>query len=211
MSIRIVLADDHMVMLQGLSALLAMKDGLEVVDTCTNGLEALDAVERLRPDILVIDQSMPEMEGIEAVSRLRDAGHDLPIIILSASVDDDVLLAAVRLQAVGIVLKDAGGQELVGAIHTMHRGERSIPPRLMERVLTLSTGAGGAEGPWPELTPRERDVVEQVAEGMSNKRIAAALEISEGTVKQYLHVIFRKLKISNRVQLTLLAQERRGG
>ena len=208
MSIRVVLADDHMVFLQGLAALVAMEEGLEVIALCVNGEEALRVVGEQRPDVLVIDQSMPQVEGIDVVSRLRASGDTLPVIMLSASIDDDVLLAAVRLPAVSIVLKESAGRELIHAIHAAYRGERRMPPRLMERAFTLTSAGHDPENPWPELTERERDVVEAVAAGMSNKRIATSLDISEGTVKQYLHVIFRKLDVSNRVQLTLLATER---
>ena len=211
MAIKVVLADDHTVVLEGLKALLDAQPELQVVETCTDGAEVLAAVEEHHPDVLVLDQDMPELSGIDVTRRLRGGGSDVPILILSASIEDEVLIEAVTLDNVGLVLKESAGVELVEAIKVTYQGERSIPRGLLERALKLSVAGPGPTDPWAALTAREREVVDAVALGLSNKRIAKALGLSEGTVKQYVYGIFQKLGVSNRVELTLMVKERGGG
>lgn len=205
MSLRLVLADDHTVVLEGLHALLSLEEDMEVVALCTDGVEAVEAVQEHRPDVLVMDATMPRFSGVDALERLREDGEEVPVIILSATLDDSMLLRCVELGVEGLVLKESAAAGLVSAIRKVAAGERAIPPLLSQRVLDLLAPENGEE---PVLTPREREIVVKVAEGSSNKRAAFELGIAEGTVKLHLHNAFKKLGVANRVQLSLLARER---
>lgn len=151
---------------------------------------------------------MPGLKGLDTARQLRTEGSSVPILILTATINDEVLMGAVKLEGVGIVLKESAGHDLVQAIRRIHLGEPSIPKGLLERALRLSISGNDSGHLWPELTERQREVVLALTSGMSNKRIAASLSITEGTVKQYLHGIFRKLGVSSRVQLLVLAGRR---
>lgn len=206
MSLRLVLADDHTVVLQGLKALLSMEPGMEVVALCTDGHEAVEAVVRDRPDVLVMDASMPGLGGPEAVERLKALGQSVPTVILSATLDDSTLVRCLALGVQGLVLKESAAAGLVDAIHAVARGEQWIPPLLNRRAIEVLSHRPDADE--ASLTPREREIVLLVAEGHSNKRVAADLDIAEGTVKLHLHKAYKKLGVTNRVQLSLLARER---
>ncbi len=206
MTLRLVVADDHSVVLAGLRALLALESDMEVAAVCTNGLEAIEAVETHDPDVLLLDATMPECTGLEAHRRLRDRGIKVPTIVLSATLSDEDVLACLQSSVDGIVLKESAASALIDAVRAVARGERWIPPELTARAVELM----GQEEDDDEdpLTPREREVVERVAAGGSNKRVAAELGIAESTVKLHLHSAFTKLGVRNRVQLSLLARER---
>jgi len=205
--IRVVLVDDHPVVLDGIEMRLSLEEGLEVVETCTDGREAFQAIDRHMPDVVVIDHHMPHCTGVEVIRRLREAGNDTPVVLLSASLEDDDLLEALHLGRVAVVLKEAPSADLVTSIRAANEEQFAFADSLLERVLRLAR-TGPAEGAWPELTPREVEVVHLVASGSSNKRIARDLGIVEGTVKMHVHSIFGKLDISNRVQLAALAHAR---
>ena len=206
MSLRLVLVDDHTVVLEGLRALLSLESDLEVVALCTDGNEAVEAVVKHSPDVLVMDATMPESSGLDAAARLRLAGETVPTIILTATLDDPTLLQCLEIGVEGLVLKESAAAGLVDAIRKVAAGEQSIPPLLSQRALNLLAQRNkvGEDG----LTSREREIVLRVAAGDSNKRAAFELGIAEGTVKLHLHNAFRKLDVSNRVQLSLLARER---
>lgn len=206
MTIRLVIADDHTVVLQGLTALLALEPDIEVVALCRDGEEAEEAVELHRPDVVVMDASMPRCGGLDARERLLERGLAVPTVVLSATMDDATLVRCLELSVEGIVLKESAASVLVDAIRAASRGERWIPPVLSARALDLMarTPAKAEDA----LTPRERDIVLQVASGKSNKRVASELGIAESTVKLHLHSAFTKLGVANRVQLSLLARER---
>lgn len=208
MSVRVLVADDHTVVLDGLRALFAMEPDLEVVATCTDGEEAVEAAESLDPDVLVLDAAMPRRAGITAHEELRRRGVAIPTVILSATLSDEAVLRCLSSAVEGIVLKDAAAGDLIDAVRTVARGERWFPPGLAARAaeaLASGTGSEEAEG---DLTPREREVVMAVAAGKSNKRVASELGVSISTVKQHLHKAFAKLGVTNRVQLSLMARER---
>jgi len=204
MTLRIVVADDHSVVLHGLQAVIALEPDLEVAALCTDGLEAMEAVELQRPDVLVMDAVMPRCEGLEAHELLRAKGLRVPTIILSATLSDATLLQCLTSSVEGIVLKESAASVLVDAIRAVARGERWLPPELTARAVNLMARQQSES----TLTPRERQIVLQVAKGKSNKRVAADLGIAESTVKLHLHSAFTKLGVSNRVQLSLLVRER---
>ncbi len=205
MTLRLILADDHFVVLDGLRALLALEDDLEVTAWCTDGVEAMEAVRAGPPDVLVMDVSMPRCTGLEAHETLRDGGVRVPTVLLSATLDDDMVLRCLRAAVDGIVLKESAASVLIDAVRTVAAGGRWIPPELAARAAEVM-----ARPPSPEesLTPRELEVAAEVAAGKSNKRVAADLGISESTVKLHLHSVFGKLELTNRVQLSLVARER---
>ncbi|MEX0892007.1 MAG: response regulator transcription factor [Gemmatimonadota bacterium] len=208
MMLNVVLAEDHTMVLEGLRALLAFEEDIALVELCKDGEEAVEAVERHRPDILVMDVAMPVCDGLTACARLRAAGVSPPTVLLAATLDDADLMRAVELGVEGLVLKESAAAGLVDAIRAVARGERVIPPALSHRALDL-LAEGRAEG--ASLTPREEDVARLVAAGESNKRVARALGLSSGTVKQHLHSVFKKLGVANRVQLSVVVRERDGG
>ena len=204
MSLRVLLADDHSVVLGGLRALLSLEDGLEVVGACIDGIEVLEAVDRDVPEVLVMDAEMPRCGGIEAHRRLREAGVAIPTVILSAALDDHDVLKCLTTGVNGIVLKESAASVLVEAIRAVAAGDRWVSEELASRALALEQRRDEEQ----ELTPREREVVTAVARGGSNKRVATALGISESTVKVHLHHAFSKLGVRNRVQLSLMAREK---
>ncbi|HVB32713.1 MAG TPA: response regulator transcription factor [Gemmatimonadaceae bacterium] len=206
MTLRLVLADDHRVVLHGLEALLSLEPDLTVCALCTDGLEAVEAVELHRPDVLVTDLSMPRCSGLEAHRRLRERGIRIPTIVLAATLGDDTLVECIRASVEGIILKESAASVLVDAIRAVARGDGWIPAPLATRVLRIMGNDQRRRG--LELTPRERAVVMRVAGGKSNKHIAAELDIAESTVKLHLRNAYAKLGVSNRVQLTLVARER---
>ncbi len=204
--LRLVLADDHPVVLRGLQALLALEPDVDVVAVCTDGDEAVEAVEAHDPDVLVMDASMPRSDGLATLRRLRDDGHRVPVVILAASLDDGALEGLLRASVEAIVLKEAAASDLVAAIRAAARGERWIARGLTHRVLALMGSRPDDGG--DDLTPREREISEHVARGMSNRHVARELDIAESTVKMHLHSVFTKLDIANRVELSLLARKR---
>jgi len=204
-TLRLVIADDHSVVLEGLRALLSLEPDLEVSAVCRDGLEAMEAVDLHSPDVLVMDATMPHCGGLEAHESLRKRGLRVPTIILSATLADETILRCLRSSVNGIVLKESAPSVLIDAVRAVGRGERWIPPELTARAVELMAREEPDEG---SLTPREKEIVVQVAAGNSNKRVAADLGIAESTVKPHLHSAFTKLDINNRVQLSLLARER---
>ena len=209
MPIRLVLADDHPVVLTGLEQLLALEDDFVVLARCADGEEALRVVREHRPDVLVLDLHMPVKDGLAVLRELH--GERLParVVILTASLGTHDVLEAIRLGARGVVLKDMAPDLLVRCIRTVHAGgqwlERGLATAALNRLLE---GEASARRAADLLTPRELELVRMVARGLRNKEIARELDITEGTVKIHLHNIYRKVGVDSRVALTLYAQER---
>ena len=195
--IRVLIADDHAVVRQGLRTFLDLQDDIEVVGEAGDGEEALALIEQLTPDVALIDLVMPRMDGIEAIRRLRERAPDVRAIVLSSFVDDDRLFPAVRAGAAGYLLKDVQPQELVEAIRTVHGGGALLHPQVAARLLQDM-----AEDP---LTPREHEVLALIGRGMPNKLIARELSLSEKTVKAHVSSILAKLGVTDRTQAALYA------
>ena len=195
--IRVLIADDHAVVRQGLRTFLDLQDDIEVVAEAGDGDQALEAAERLQPDVVLIDLVMPRLDGIEAIRRLRERLPTTRAIVLSSFVDDDKLFPAVRAGAAGYLLKDVQPQELVEAIRTVHGGGALLHPQVAARLLEELT-----EDP---LTPREREVLVLIGRGMPNKLIARELSLSEKTVKAHVSSILAKLGVTDRTQAALYA------
>jgi two-component system, NarL family, response regulator LiaR len=195
--IRVLIADDHAVVRQGLRTFLDLQEDIEVVAEAGDGAEAIAAAARLEPDIVLIDLVMPGVDGIEALRRLREQVPNARAIVLSSFVDDDKLFPAIRAGAAGYLLKDVQPQELVEAIRTVHGGGALLHPQVAARLLDELT-----EDP---LTPREREVLVLIGRGMPNKLIARELSLSEKTVKAHVSSILAKLGVSDRTQAALYA------
>jgi DNA-binding NarL/FixJ family response regulator len=195
--IRVLIADDHAVVRQGLRTFLDLQDDIEVVGEAADGAAALVAAERLSPDVVLVDLVMPGVDGIEAIRRLRALVPRARAIVLSSFVDDDKLFPAVRAGAAGYLLKDVEPQELVEAIRTVHAGGALLHPRAASRLLE--------EIATDPLTPREREVLSLIARGMANKVIARELALSEKTVKAHVSNILAKLGVADRTQAALYA------
>jgi DNA-binding NarL/FixJ family response regulator len=195
--IRVLIADDHAVVRQGLRTFLDLQDDIEVVAEAGDGAEALAAAEEHAPDVVLIDLVMPNVDGIEAIRGLRERVPAARAIVLSSFIEDEKLLPAVRAGAAGYLLKDVEPQQLVEAIRTVHAGGALLHPRVASRLLEEM-----ASDP---LTPREREVLALIGRGMANKVIARELSLSEKTVKAHVSSILAKLGVSDRTQAALYA------
>ena len=209
MPIRLVLADDHHFILDGLESLFRLEEDFQVVARCTNGEETLQAVRQHRPDILILDIRMPRKDGLAIAREIQSERLPTRIVLLTAELDEDQLLEAVRLGVQGIVLKEMAPQLLVQCIHKVHNGgqwlERNSTKLALEKMLKRTDGAREMAN---LLTAREIDLIRMIAKGLRNKEIAGRLFISEGTVKVHLHHIYEKLGIDGRLALLRFAQDK---
>src|SRR4029450_13145034 len=199
-SIRILLADDHTVMRQGLSALLGRQEELTIVGEAKNGHEAIDLFRKHRPDILLTDIEMPRMDGITALAAIRTEYPDARGILLTMHAREGDVLRGMRAGALGYVLKDAPLDTLLEAIHAVAIGQHCVAPELAAKLAVRMVGA--------ERTAREINVLQQLAQGKSNQEIAAALTMSEGTVKFHINHLLQKLGAADRTQAVLTALKR---
>ncbi|MEA2445582.1 MAG: hypothetical protein QOJ12_2874 [Thermoleophilales bacterium] len=205
--IRVVIAEDHALVRSGLAELLSAPEDIEVVGTVANGEEAIAAAADLAPDVVLMDISMPVIDGIEATRRIARSGKTPRVVVLTSFSDRDRILGALDAGAVGYLLKDAEPDELLRGVRAAAHGESPLAPKAASAVLTARAErrTGGAE----ELSPREREVLGLVAEGLPNKLIAQRLDISEKTVKAHLTRVFQQIGVTDRTQAALWA-ERQG-
>jgi DNA-binding NarL/FixJ family response regulator len=207
--IKLVLADDHRMILEGLEQLFRREADFQVMGTATNGEEALAAVKRHRPDILVLDINMPRGNGMWVLKQLKPLGLPTQVVLLTASLEEEEVVEAVRAGVRGLVLKEAAAISLVECARQVAAGERVLDNAMIGRALdhVLKREADARELT-ALLSPRETDIVKMVATGMRNKEIASRLAIGEGTVKSHLHAIYEKLGVHGRVELARYAYER---
>ena len=206
---RLLLADDHRIILDGLEQLFRREGDFEIVDTCTNGEDALRAVRRHSPDIIVLDIEMPKKDGLSVLREIHDGKLKTKVVLLTASLDDANVLLAMELGVWGLILKESASVSLVDAVRRVARGDRSLDPSLVNRAVErMSRKSQALKEVQQLLSPRETEVVKMVASGHRNKEIALRLTITEGTVKFYLHSIYEKLGIQGRVELILYAQDK---
>jgi DNA-binding NarL/FixJ family response regulator len=203
--IRVLIADDHPIVRDGLALILATAADIEVVGEAADGEEALRLVERLHPDVLVLDLAMPGVDGVEAIRRLRANGSGAGILVFTAYDTDDRILAALRAGAAGYLLKGAPREDVFAAIRTVAAGGSLLPPVVATRLLRHVRG----DEPEPEdLTPRQSEVLRLLAQGQQNKEIAAALGISERTAKFHVEAVLRRLGAGNRTEAAAIATRR---
>jgi DNA-binding NarL/FixJ family response regulator len=206
--ITLVLADDHPLVLSGLRSLLAREPDIQVLACCADGLEALQAVERHRPDILVLDVRMPRMDGLAMLQEVRSRGLRTRVILLAAELRSAQIAEATRLGVRGLLLKDAALDTLVQCIRTVNEGGQWPQRRSMADALEhFLKQSRGEHDPAASLTARELEVVRCVARGLRNREIARELAINEGTVKIHLHNACRKLKVEGRLALSVYARD----
>ena len=204
--IRILLADDHPVVRDGLVAILSTQPDFEIVGQAGNGRSAIEQVAAKNPDVVLLDIEMPEMDGVETLRRLRTADPNVRVIMFTAFDTDERIVTAVQAGAQGYLLKGAPRNELFNAIRVVHGGGSLLQPivahKLMQQV------AQPPELPLEQLTPRELEVLHELALGLQNKEIAAKLVISERTVKFHVSAILGKLNVGNRTEAVTVAAQR---
>jgi two-component system, NarL family, response regulator LiaR len=202
----VLLVDDHAVVREGLRTFLDLQDGIEVVGEAADGNEAVREALRLDPDVILMDLVMPELDGVGAMRRLRDEAPRCRVIVLTSFLDEDRLLPAIQAGAAGYLLKNAQPTELARAIHAAQRGDTIIDPTAAARLVeAIADNATRVIAEPERLTRRERQVLELIAAGRSNKRIAFELGIAEKTVKTHVGHLLAKLGVTDRTQAALLA------
>ena len=206
-AIRVLIADDHAVVRQGLRTFLDLQEDVVVVGEAGDGREALDAARATRPDVVLMDVVMPELDGVEATRRIVAELPGTRVLALTSFLDEDRVLPAVRAGATGYLLKDVQPAELVRAIRTVHEGGALLHPAVTTRVMAALTDAD-VPAAREALTPREHEVLRLIARGLPNKLIARELGIAEKTVKAHVGSLLRKLGVHDRTQAALLAVRR---
>ncbi len=205
--IRVVIADDHPVVRDGLSALLASVPSVTVVGVAADGREAVEAAVTLRPDVLIMDIQMPELTGVEAARQITRAAPGVAVLMLTMFDDDYSVLAAMRAGARGYVLKGAQQDEIIRAVHAVAAGEAIFGPGVARLVLGLVAAPPAAEVPFEDLTGREREVLDLVAAGVRNAEIARRMSIAPKTVANHISAIFAKLQVTDRGEAIILARD----
>ena len=209
MAIRVALADDHPIVLDGLEQLFRLEQDFAVVARCRDGEETLRQVRLHRPDILVLDIRMPRQDGLQVLQAIQDEGLPTRVVLLTAALDEDQLVEALRLDVGGVILKEMAPRLLVDAVRQVKAGGRWLDKgssnRALERLLRRDAESRGAA---ESLTPRELEIVRMVSRGLRNRAIAEQLHITEGTVKIHLHNICQKLQVSGRLELAVQAREK---
>jgi DNA-binding NarL/FixJ family response regulator len=205
--IRIIIADDHPVVRDGLAAILSTQPDFEIVGKAGTGLEAVQQVEALQPDVLLLDLEMPEMDGVQTLRHLRETHAAVRAIVFTAFDTDERIVGAVQAGAQGYLLKGAPREEIFTAVRVVHQGGSLLQPVVASKLLRQVSGEGINHDP-DALTPREQHVLKLLAQGLQNKEIAAELTITERTVKFYVSSILSKLGAGNRTEAVTLAVQR---
>jgi DNA-binding NarL/FixJ family response regulator len=209
MPIRLVLADDHPVMLDGLQNLFQQEADIQVLACCRDGEETLRSVHQHRPDVLILDIRMPKKDGLAVLQEIQQEQLPTRVVLLTAGMNDDEVLEAMRLGVGGVILKEMAPHLLVQCVRKVHAGDRWLEKysvgRALEKMLRREAGAREIR---KLLTPREIEIVRLAARGLPNKEIASKLSISEGTVKSHLHNSYEKLHVDNRMALLRYLQDK---
>jgi DNA-binding NarL/FixJ family response regulator len=209
--LRVLIVDDDNLMRAGLRAVLSSDETIDVVGEAADGAQAVERTAALAPDVVLMDVRMPVLDGIEATRRIVAAGSDARILILTTFEDDDYVLSALRAGAAGFVLKRIQPEHLIAGIHTVAAGNGLLAPQITPAVIGQVARQSAPDATallrLQQLTPRERDVLTQVAHGLSNSEIAALLVVEESTVKSHMKRILAKLHLRDRVHAVILAYE----
>jgi len=203
--IKAMLADDHVLVREGIKHLLEYDGSVEVIQEANNGVECIEKLADVNPDILLLDINMPDMNGIEVLEELKRREHPVKILILTVHNEIEYLIRAVDIGADGYILKDSGTAELKQAITTILNGESYIQPSLLPALNSRLINRDVDKEKLESLTKRELEILTQVAGGMFNKEIATNLNISERTVKNHISNIFKKIDVSDRTQAAVFA------
>lgn len=208
--IRVVLVDDQTLIRQGVRSLLALSDDIEVVGEASDGQEALEIVPKLKPDVLLLDLRMPNMNGLQVLEALAERDQQPPTLILTTFDDDELVLGGIRAGAKGYLLKDVALEDLLNAVRTLASGNTFVNPAITDRLLkglkSHTTEFSALEQP-EAMTGRETEILRLMAGGYSNKEIARALDVAEGTIKNHVSNILSKMGVRDRTRAVLKAIE----
>ncbi|MGV3489106.1 MAG: response regulator [Tuberibacillus sp.] len=206
--IKVLLADDHSMVLKGLRLFLSTQDDIDIIGEANNGLEAVQLAGELGPDVILMDVQMREMDGVDATIAIKQKYPDIKVVILTSFIDQDTVLPALKAGANGYQLKDIDPEELAETIRAVHRGESRLNPQATNQLLNhLSDRVPNDKNAFDDLTPREKDVLREITNGRGNKEIADALFITEKTVKTHVSNILSKLGLHDRTQAAILAMK----
>ena len=204
--ITVLIVDDHGIVRQGLRKYLDLHENITIVGEAENGFAALEKLNQFTPDIVLMDLVMPEMDGIEATQKIIAAHPNIKVIVLTSFTEDDKVFSAIKAGAVGYLLKDVSPPDLAKAIQAVHSGETHLHPDITKKLMNQFVNPKSGTEIIPEnLTPREMEVLQLVAQGLSNKELGKELTISEKTVKTHLSSIYSKLNLSDRTQAAIYA------
>lgn len=208
-TIRVLIADDHAIVREGLRAVLGSEPDMEVVGEATTGREVIKRAANLRPDVILMDIQMPGINGIEATRRILDANPRVGIVVLTMFEDDDSVFSAMRVGARGYVLKGVPPSEILKVLRAVAGGDAHFGPEIARRLVTFFSTPKPAspKEAFPELTAREREILDLIAQGHTNARIAARLFVSPNTVRNHITHIFAKLQVADRAQAIVRARE----
>lgn len=204
-TIRLLIADDHAIVREGLRALIATEPGLELVAEASDGIEAVSKVHALKPDVILLDMMMPRKDGLGAIEEIMKDQPDARILVLTSFAEDEKVFPAIKGGALGYLLKDSSPQELLQAIRNVHQGEASLHPTIARKLMRELNQPPSLPPTTDPLTEREVDVLRLVAQGLSNDDIAEKLVVSERTVRTHVSHILDKLHLANRTQMALYA------
>jgi two-component system, NarL family, response regulator LiaR len=204
-ALRVLIVDDHTIVRKGIRALLTEIAGIEVVGEAADGQEAVAQANRLHPDVILMDLAMPKMDGIEATRQIKASQPESRILVMTSFATDDKVFPAIKAGALGYLLKESAPEDLVQAIHQIHRGEPSLHPTIARKVLDEITDPSDRPPTPDPLTKREAEVLLLVAQGLSNQDIARKLHISDPTVRSHVSNIMSKLHLATRIQAALYA------
>lgn len=205
MCVKVMLADDHLLMREGIRKLLEFDGKIKVVDEAGDGEECLEKLKKSKPEVLLLDINMPKKNGLEVLQKIKDENIDVKVLILTVHIEIEYLLKAVDIGADGYILKDSESIELKKAINIVMKGENYIQPKLIPILNNRLVARDMDKDKVDSLTGREKEVLIQVANGMFNKEIATTLNISERTVKNHISNIFKKIKVTDRTQAAVYA------
>jgi NarL family two-component system response regulator LiaR len=205
-AIRVYITDDHQIVRRGIRQLLSTEAGIEVVGEASNGKDAVADMDKLKPDIVLMDLVMPVMDGIEAIRQIK-AGHpSIQILVLTSFATDDKVFPAIKAGALGYLIKDTSPDELINAIHQVHKGEPTLHPSIAQKLLKeISHSPDDAPVSPDPLTDRELEVLKLISRGLSNQEIAETLVVSVATVYTHVSRVLDKLHLASRTQAALYA------
>jgi len=203
--IRVLVVDDHPIVIGGTRAFLEGVEDIQVIGEAYNGVMAVNAFKQLKPDVTLMDLIMPEMDGIQAIQLITEDDPEAKILVLTSFITDDKVFPAIKAGAMGFLLKDSEPQEMIDAIRNVNKGQPTLHPNIARKVLR-ELGRKNVDAPIPDpLTDRETEVLRLLSKGFDNQEIAEKLFVAEVTVRTHVSRILRKLQLANRVQATLYA------
>jgi two-component system, NarL family, response regulator DegU len=204
--IKILIADDHSIIREGLKRIIGFEENLTVIGEAENGERVMLPIKQNKPDVMLLDMNMPLMSGIEVLKRIKELSNDIKVIMLTVENDSSIIHEAIDMGADGYMLKDSAGTEIVNAIRTVYKGEKYIDKSLVSMLFSDIRNSGKKTScVLDNLSKREVEVLMKISEGYSNKEIGELLYLSEKTVKNYATSVFRKLEVNDRVQATITA------